>query len=72
MFLVDRENEQEGGRLRNGRRFQSGKRRRTITRRGSCSAIERRDYDLAPHIDGESCDEEEEYQLIYKEEDRRY
>ena len=61
MFSVNSEIEQEGGRLRNGRRFQSRKRRRNMTRRGSCSAIERRDYDLAPHLDEESYEEEEEY-----------
>ena len=61
MFFVVSENELEGGLPRSGRIFQLGKRRRTATRRGSCSATEIRDYELEPHLDGESCDEEEEY-----------
>ena len=64
MFSVNGDNEQEGGHIRSGRIFWLGKRIRTMTRRGSCSETERRDYKLAPHIDGESCDEEEEYQII--------
>ena len=29
---------------------------------------ERRDYELEPYLNGEYCDEEEEYQLIFEEE----
>ena len=39
-----------------------------MTRRVSCSTIEIRDYELEPHINGEYCDEEEEYRLISEEE----
>ena len=59
MFYVDRKIDQEGGRLRSGRIFQLGKRRRIATRRGSCSATRRRDYELEPPLDGESYEEEE-------------
>ena len=68
MFPIDSETKKEGGLLRSGRRSQSGKRRRSATRRGSCSATERRDYKLT-HLNGESCDEEEEYQIISEEEE---
>ena len=30
------------------------------------------DYNLASHLSGESCDEEEEYQLISEEEEEEY
>ena len=69
MFLIDSENEQEGGRLRNGRRFQSGKRRRTMTRRGSCGTTGGQEYELASHLDVGSCDEEEKYQRVFEKED---
>ena len=69
MFPVDSEVEQEGGHLRSGRRFRSGKRRRNATKRGNCSTNEIEDYELAPHLHGESCDEEEEYHLISEEEE---
>ena len=61
---LDVETKQEGGRLRSGRRFQSGKRRRTTTRRGSCIMIRGEEYKLALHFDEGSCDEEKEYHPI--------
>ena len=50
MFPDDRDTGEEGGRLRSGRGFWSGKRRKTATKRGCCSATEREDYELAPHL----------------------
>ena len=35
----------------------------------SCSVTIRRHSELEPHIDKESCDEEEEYHLIYEDEE---
>ena len=55
--------------LRSGRIFRSGKRRKTITGRGSCSTTRGWDYELASHSDEGSCDKEEEYQLIYEGEE---
>ena len=57
MFSINSENEKEGGFPRSGRIFQSGKRGKNATRAWSCSATKGRDYDLAPHIDGEYFDE---------------
>ena len=59
MFSFQNENEQEGGHLRSGRIFWLGKRRRTTTRRGSFNTTKGRDYELAPHLNGEYCDEKE-------------
>ena len=67
MFPGDRRNALEGVRLRSGRIFQSGKRRRIVTRRGSCSATRGEDYVFAPHLDKGYCDKEEEYQPIFEE-----
>ena len=64
MFPIDSETDKEGGLLRSGRIFRLGKGRRTVTKKGSCSATEREDYKFTPHLYGESCDEEEEYHLI--------
>ena len=61
MFLADSETDEEGGHLRSVRRLWLGKRRRIAIGRESCSATGRGDYELVPQIDGESCDEEEEY-----------
>ena len=51
MFPGDSETELEGGHLRSGRIFQSGKRRRTATKTGSCSMTGIEDYDLSSHFD---------------------
>ena len=67
MFSGNSDTELESGRLRSGTRFRSGKRRRIATRRGSCNATRGEDYELSLHLDGRSCDEEEEYQLISEE-----
>ena len=64
MLHIDSETEKEGGLLRSGRIFWLGKRRMSVTRRRSCRATEGRYYELATHLDEESCNEEEEYQLI--------
>ena len=56
----------ESGRLRSGKIFQLGKRRRTVTRRGSCSATEGKDYELVSHLERGYYDEDE-YHLIYEE-----
>ena len=40
-----------------------------MAKRGSCSMTEREDYELEPHLNRESCNEEEEYNLISKEEE---
>ena len=66
MILGDGEVELEGGRLRSGRIFQSGKRIRITTRRGRCSMTGGEDYELVSHFDESSCDKEEEYQPIYE------
>ena len=67
MFQVDSGIDEEGGRLRSGRIFRPNKRRRTATRRDICSVTRRGDYELVPQLDNESCDEEQEYQLISKD-----
>ena len=67
MFPINSENEKEGGLLRSGRKFRLRKRRRTATRIGICGMNERRDYELAPHLNRESWIEEEEYRIISEE-----
>ena len=67
MFSGNSETELEGGCLRSAKRFQSGKRIRIETKRGSLSAAKGEDYELASHLDRGYCSEEEEYQLISKE-----
>ena len=57
MFSGNSEIELEGGSLRSGKRFRSGK-RRTTTKRGSCNGTRGEDYELASHLDGGSGDEE--------------
>ena len=69
MFPGDSETNLEGGHLRSGRRFWSGKRRRNVTRRGSCSMTRGEVYELTSHFEGGSCDEEDEYQPISKREE---
>ena len=69
MFPSDNRIELEGGNLRSGRRFQLGKKRRTMTRRGSCSMTRGEDYELTSHFDEGSRDVEEEYQLISEREE---
>ena len=64
MFFDNSETELEGGRLRCGKKFLLGKRRRTATRRGRCSATKGEDYKLEFHLDKGYCDEEEEYRMI--------
>ena len=61
MFFVDSENEQEGTPLRSGRIFRSRKRRKIVTRRGSCTKARGEYYEITSHLDEGSCDEEEEY-----------
>ena len=58
MFPRDSGDELEAGYLRSGRRFRSGKRRNTITGRGSCSTTGGEEYELASHLKKGSCDEE--------------
>ena len=69
MFPGDRIIALEGGLLRSVSRFQSGKRRRTVKRRGSCSMTRGEDYEFVSHLEEGFCIEEEEYQLISKGED---
>ena len=64
MFLGDSETPLQGGRLRIGRIFRSGKRRRIMTRRGCYSATRGEEYELTSHFDEGYCDKEEGYQLI--------
>ena len=74
MFLGDSGIELEGGSLRIRRIFQLGRRRRTATRRGSCSTTKGEDYEFTSNFNKSSCDEEEEYQPIpeRKEEEEKY
>ena len=51
MFLGDSGTELEVGYLRSGRIFRSGKRRKTMAGRGSCSMNRGEYYDLMSHID---------------------
>ena len=67
MFFSNSEIELESGCLRSGEIFWLGKRRRNAIREGSCSATRGEYYELSSHLDGGSCDKEEEYQLIYEE-----
>ena len=69
MFPGDGEVELESGRLRSGRIFRFGKRRRTTTRRGSCSMTRGEDYPLVSHFDEVYCHEEEDYQPISEKEE---
>ena len=71
MFLADSEDDEDGGLLRSGRILWLGKRRGIVTwrERERCSAIGRGDGKLVPQIYEESCDEEEEYQLISGDEE---
>ena len=69
MFPGDSGTALEGGCLRSGRRFRSGKRRRIVARRGSCSTNRGEDYEFKSHFDGGSCDEEEECESILEREE---
>ena len=69
MFPGDRGTGLEGGNLRSGRRFRSEKRRRTVTRRGSCGTTRGEYYELKSHFDEIFIDEEEEYQPISEKEE---
>ena len=69
MFHANIGTELEGGCLRNWRIFQLGKRKKTMTTRGSCITNRGEDYELTLHFDEGSCDEEEEYQPISKREE---
>ena len=69
MFLADSGTELEGGCLRHQRIFLSGKRRKIVTRSGSCSTTRGEDYELTSHFDKGSCDEQEEYQPIFEREE---
>ena len=66
MFSGNSEIELESGRLRSGKQFRPGKRKRMVTRRGSCSATGGEDYELGLHLNGGSCNQEEEYQIIFE------
>ena len=68
MFPGIKEIELESGRLRSGKIFWMGKRRRTATMRGSCSMTRGYDYNLMLHSNEGSFNEEEGYQLISKRE----
>ena len=50
MFLGDSETELEVGYLRSGRIFRSGKRRKTVTGRGSCIKTRGEYYELKSHV----------------------
>ena len=69
MFPRDRRTELEVGYLRSGRIFRSGKRRKVVTQRGSCSMNRGEGYNISLHVDEVPCGREEEYQLISKGED---
>ena len=69
MFPGDNGTELEGGRLRSGRRFWLGNTRRTVTKRRSCNRTGGDDYDLTSHLEGGSCNEEEEYLPLYEREE---
>ena len=56
------------GYLRSGRLFHLVKRRKFVTDIGSYIMIIGEDYELALYFDEYSCDKEEEYQPISKEE----
>ena len=67
MFLGDSGTEVEPVFLISRRRFISNKRRKTLSERGTCSTDrEEEGYEFASYLDEGSCDEEEEYQLIYE------
>ena len=66
MFPKSTEAQLEAGFLRSGRRFLSGKRRKTIGGRWNPSLFEKSEYAFWSHLDEGSCDEEEEYQPISK------
>ena len=70
MFLGNSEIELEGGFLRSGRIFWSGKRRSIVTRRVSCSTTGGEEYELASQFDKGSYDKEEEYHPIPEKEDK--
>ena len=69
MFPRDSGTALEGGRLRSGRQYRSRKRRRTVTRRGSCSTTRGEYYELTSHFDKGPCDKEEEYHHILEREE---
>ena len=69
MLPSDSETSLEGGHLRSGRRFQSRKRRRTVTKRGSGSITREEDYELTSDFDGGSYVKEEEYKPIPEREE---
>ena len=64
MFHGDSGTELEAGYLRSERRFSSGKRKKTLLRRGSYSTTREEVYKIASHVDEGSYDEEDEYQPI--------
>ena len=64
MFLGSTKPELEDGFLRSGRRFRSGKRRKTIGGRRIPSLFGVRECEFESRIDKGSCDEEEEYSPI--------
>ena len=69
MFPSDRGIALEGGRLRSGNRFWSGKIRRAVTRSGSCSMNRGQEFEFTSHIDGDSSKDEEEYHTIPEREE---
>ena len=69
MFPGDGKAELESGKMRSGRTFRLGKRRRISTRRGSYSTTGGEEYTLVSHFGEGSHDEEEEYQPIFEKEE---
>ena len=68
MFLGDSGTELEAEYLRSGRIFRSRKKRKNVTRSGSCSTTKGECYDLTLNVDKGSFDKYEEYQSISEEE----
>ena len=64
MLFGRTEPEVEVGFLRSGRRFRSGKRRKTKRGRWNPSLLEEREHELRSCEDEGSCNEEEDYSLI--------
>ena len=64
MFLGSTEPKLEAGVLRSGRRFRSGKRRKTEEGRRTPSLFEESEHELQSQLDEGSCDKEEDYSLI--------
>ena len=64
MFPRSTKAELEIGFLRSGRRFRSGKRRKTIGGRWTPCLFEESEYEVESWLEEGSCDEDEYYSLI--------